>query len=309
MFERLVTHSGKFHADDVFAAATLRLLAPVAAIERTRDPEALQEAVADGQAVVFDVGDHFDPQGHNFDHHQRGFDRAREDGVAYAAFGLVWEAFGPLYCRVCLGEEPDEETIEEVAARVEERLVRAVDAADCGVLDQQARLKDEPEVELAITNVSDVIDLYNPMGRQPAQAYDEAFERAMRVAGEVLEASTRRVLAFIRAEQVVRGADDGSPVLVLREYVPWHAHAGEHLRFVLSPALDGSGWMVEAVQDDFVPRCPLPAAWAGRRGEELAGASGVGDAIFCHRARFIAAARSEEGARRMAALALEGCQE
>lgn len=63
--------------------------------------------------------------------------------------------------------------------------------------------------------------------------------------------------------------------------------------------------MVETVQDDFVPRCPLPEAWAGLRDEALALVSGVEDAIFCHRARFIASALSLEGAQKMVALALE----
>ena len=87
MFEKLVTHSGQFHADDVFAAATLRKLAPMALLIRTRDPDVLAEVVADQSVAVFDVGDHFEPERFNFDHHQRGFERAREDsGIPYAAF-------------------------------------------------------------------------------------------------------------------------------------------------------------------------------------------------------------------------------
>lgn len=311
MFDRLVTHSGKFHADDVFAAATMRKLAPMAPVERTREPERLEEVVRDERCVVFDVGDHFEPARNNFDHHQRGFDRAREEnGIPYAAFGLVWETYGVACCRAVLdGEELAEDAIAQIARRVEVSLVWAIDAADCGVLSQRGHLKGDEEVSVMISNLSHVISLYNPRGRQPAHVYDRAFEQVLDMAQTVLTASIEAARDYVAARAVVAAADDGSPVLVLDEFVPWQAHAGDHLRFVLSPALDGSGWMVETVQDDYVPRCPLPEPWGGLREQELAAVCGVEDAIFCHRARFIAAARSLESARRMAALALEACAE
>ncbi len=308
MFEKLVTHSGQFHADDVFAAATLRKLAPMALLIRTRDPDVLAEVVADQSVAVFDVGDHFEPERFNFDHHQRGFERAREDsGIPYAAFGLVWETFGADYCRELFdGEAPeDNDMLAEVVARIEQQLVMAIDAADCGVLTLNANLKDAPEVEIEPTSLSHLVALYNPTGRQPAHVYDAAFERVLDMATVALEAQAFAALADVRARRVVEKLDDGSPILVLEEYVPWHEHIGEHHRFVLSPALDGSGWMVETVQDDFVPRCPLPSRWGGVRNEELAKLSGVEDAIFCHRALFIAAAKSRAGALKMANLALE----
>ena len=75
------THGGKFHADDVFSAALLRYLNPDITIERgNRVPE-------DYKGIVFDIG-----RG-RYDHHQRD-SRIRENGVPYAAFGLLWEELG-----------------------------------------------------------------------------------------------------------------------------------------------------------------------------------------------------------------------
>src|SRR5579875_689834 len=118
---RIATHDGSFHADEVFAIATLQLLEPAAPdavqVIRTRDRDLIA-----GADLRVDVGFRDDPASGDFDHHQRSFDRARPNGVRYASFGLVWREFGP---RVCAGDE-------HVASAVDATLVQAVDAADSG---------------------------------------------------------------------------------------------------------------------------------------------------------------------------------
>ncbi len=75
------THGGKFHADDVFSAALLLYLNPEIVITRgNRVPENFA-------GIVFDIG-----RG-RYDHHQKD-SRVRENGVPYAAFGLLWEELG-----------------------------------------------------------------------------------------------------------------------------------------------------------------------------------------------------------------------
>ena len=75
------THSGKFHADDVFSSALLLSVNPEITIHRgSQVPE-------DFKGIVFDIG-----RG-KYDHHQRD-SRIRENGVPYAAFGLLWEELG-----------------------------------------------------------------------------------------------------------------------------------------------------------------------------------------------------------------------
>src|SRR5690554_5270603 len=77
------THSGKFHSDDVFSAALLTYLNPNIDIIRDYDiPE-------DFEGIVFDIG------GGKFDHHQEGA-LVRDNGIPYAAFGLLWKEFGTL---------------------------------------------------------------------------------------------------------------------------------------------------------------------------------------------------------------------
>jgi uncharacterized UPF0160 family protein len=61
-----------------------------------------------------------------------------------------------------------------------------------------------------------------------------------------------------------------------------------------------------ASQDDpFSPMVPFPLEWAGLRDGGLRDASGVADAEFCHAGRFIAGARSRDGACDLARLALQ----
>lgn len=81
--ERGFTHGGGFHADDVFSSALLRILNPQ--IEILRGNVVPEEF--DG--IVYDIG-----RG-KFDHHQQQ-KLYRENGIPYAAFGLLWKEFGGL---------------------------------------------------------------------------------------------------------------------------------------------------------------------------------------------------------------------
>ena len=82
------THSGKFHADDVFSSALLLYLNPeISIIRGNQVPE-------DFDGIVFDIG-----RG-KYDHHQKD-SRVRKNQVPYAAFGLLWEELG----KEILGDE------------------------------------------------------------------------------------------------------------------------------------------------------------------------------------------------------------
>ena len=75
------THGGKFHADDVFSAALLRILRPDIRIQRGF------EVPENFDGLVFDIGDGM------FDHHSADRE-VRPNGVPYAAFGLLWRVLG-----------------------------------------------------------------------------------------------------------------------------------------------------------------------------------------------------------------------
>src|SRR5919107_4332898 len=113
---KVATHPGNFHADDVFAVATLGLAEGALEVVRTRDRELI--AAADAR---IDVGGRDDPATGDYDHHQKGGAGARENGVRYASFGLVWRRYGA----ALTGDE-------ETARAIDDRLVQGVDANDTG---------------------------------------------------------------------------------------------------------------------------------------------------------------------------------
>ncbi len=291
---QVATHDGSFHADEVFAIAALRLLPEPVEVFRSRDPEVLASA-----DVRVDVGFRHDPSTGDFDHHQRDFDLARDNGVGYASFGLVWRQFG---ARVCDGDE-------EVAAAVDGSLVQAVDANDTGQRISQSLIDGVRPM-----TVNGIIGGFNARWDEDLTAAEERqrFDAAVELAGGVLAREIAGATSARRAVRLVReaiAAGDDPRIVRLPDNVPWKqvvvTEAPDAL-LVIYPKRQGFG--VETIPvalGTFDNRLDLPAAWAGLENEDLQRVTGVDDALFCHAKRFLAVAKSREGAERLAALALE----
>ncbi|HTU28718.1 MAG TPA: MYG1 family protein [Solirubrobacteraceae bacterium] len=299
---RIATHDGSFHADEVFAIATLQLLAGeepsgLGAVEvvRTRDRELIS-----GADVRVDVGFRDDPATRDFDHHQRSFDRARANGVRYASFGLIWREFG---AQVCGGDD-------QVADAVDATLVQSVDAADSG-----QRLTELVVDDVHPMTVGGVIGGLN--GRwdetlSPAQER-ERFDQALELARGVLSREIASVTSARRAVRIVEesiAAATDPRLIELPVNAPWKrvlVPAAREALFVIYPKRQGFGLEGVPVElGTFDLRRQLPAEWAGLEGDELVAVTGVEDAVFCHVKRFLVVARSREGIEQLARLALNG---
>lgn len=313
----LITHSGKFHADDVFASAVLRLVYPDARLERTRDEERLTAAARDPRVVLFDVGHVYSQELLCFDHHQwvlklRGahdvvepVEARRSNGVPYASFGLVWKHFGPEYVGRVVGEMPTA-CDRAVADAVDRSLIEAIDAADCGDHDGSVHLRSDAAVSLAPATIGELVADMNPVPFTPDAAY-AAFIAASDWAEGVLRRRVEAAARGVDAARRVQLADDGGPLLVLDRAVEWRNQTAPHHVYVVFPESGSSGWLVQAVcrpDDPFSPLRPFPAEWAGLRNGEFKKASGVSDAGFCHAGRFIAGAQTLAGACDLARRAL-----
>ena len=287
---RIATHPGGFHADDVFAVAVLRLVHGPLEVRRTRDPEALAAA-----SFRVDVGGRFDAATGDFDHHQRAGAGARPNGIRYASFGRVWDAFGVELAGA------------EAAARaIDERLVQGVDANDTGQTIATALVEG-----IRPLSVSGAIAAFNPQWDEEADE-DARFLDAVTWATGVLERELAGARAYRRAlslvhDAVARAADPR--VIELDRKLPWHETVVETAPaalFVIYPKSDGWALMaVPRVLGEFANRRDLPAAWAGRSGAELAAVTGVPDALFAHTKRFYASAASRAGVLALARLAVE----
>jgi len=296
---RVATHDGSFHADEVFAVAALNLLDEPLEVVRTRDAEEL--AACD---LRVDVGFAYDPDAGAFDHHQRGFDVRRENGLGLASFGLIWRQYG---ARACGGDE-------DVAADVDRSLVQGIDANDTG----QTIVASALEGVRPPMTVSDVIAGFNvrwdeaPTPEQERARFDEAVALAASViAREVASAASGRRAARLVQEAIAATLDPR--VIELSENVPWKSVVvpeAPNALFVIYPKRQGYG--LEAVPQElgsFANRLDLPEPWAGLDGPELAALTGVPGALFCHVKRFLAVARSREGVETLAKQALTAGEE
>lgn len=311
-FDRAITHSGPFHADDVFALAVLKDLEPSLQVMRTRDPEVLSDALSDIRTVVVDVGWTYEPALRNFDHHQSEFRRVRPDGVPFASIGLVWEAFGEAWLEEQLDlQEPAERR--RVHAEIDRRLVCGIDAFDCGAVRASNKVRGR-DTQVEVASVSEVIASFNPVWFETPN-YDDRFIDAIRVASGILKRQAWRALAELRFADYVDERDDGGPVLELEKPGPWRRFVRHHHKLVIFPASGESGWLVQAVGDpeslEFPPplRISYPEPWRGLAGERLVEEIGLPGATFCHRAGFIGGAATLEAARALAALVLQAHDE
>ena len=292
---QVATHDGSFHADDVFAVAALRMAHPGLEIVRSRDPGVLAEA-----DLRVDVGLRDDPATGDFDHHQRGGAGERPNGIPYASFGLVWRRYGAQL------------TGDEVAAAdVDGWLVQGIDAIDVGFTLVNPVLPGVRPVDL-----SDAVDVFNPPWDEDASDDEHLarFEQAVDFATGVLERSIAAARAGARARALVEAAIASAAdprVIELERSLPWHRAVVEgapEALYVMYPK-KADDWRLHAVPrrlGDFANRKDLPEAWAGLQADELARVTGVQDAVFCHGARFLVVARSRQGIRELARLAVAG---
>lgn len=307
----IATHGGKFHADDAWAVAVLKILFPDAGLVRTRDA-----AIIESADFAIDVGGIWDPASGRFDHHQKGFDGARTSGVPYASAGLVWKEYGAR-CVAALaaahaGHVLPLETAQQIAWAIDGDVVQYLDLSDVGAA------KSAP----GGYGLSAIVSGYNLnwMDEQrlgygaAAEAYRTAqFERAMAVLTDIMVNAVKyRVGALLALEQVRASEllEDGRVLFLKNGALPWSTVVRKEMPgvlFVISHNLAEQRHMIHTVPtstENFDARADLPLAWAGLRDAELAAVTGVPDAGFCHNGRFIAAAKSYEGIRTMARLAL-----
>ncbi|MBL8339135.1 MAG: MYG1 family protein [Rhodoferax sp.] len=302
---QIATHNGSFHADDVFGVAVLQLLHPGAELIRTRDPRLIAEA-----PFAVDVGGEWDAARGRFDHHQRGFDGRRPNGVVYASAGLVWAAHGAALVER-LFDLQDPTLAQAIADDLDEQLVQHLDRADTGASHGAPGL----------FGLSALIGQFNATWDHPGaadkdgQAHRTGFERALALLTPVLLASLDQLRARHLGARFVRDAQrlhDGRVLLLPRSSLPWKELVSREMPdvlFVVYPDSTDAQHQVHVVTvepQSFTARQDLPRAWAGLRDAELAAVTGVADAVFCHNGRFIAGAGSLQGALRLAELALAG---
>lgn len=308
----IATHGGKFHADDAWAVAVLKVLYPDAAIIRTRE-----QARIDAADFAIDVGGSWDPASGRFDHHQKEFNATRTTGVPYASAGLIWREFGArCVAHLALahtGQTLSPEVAQQIANAIDADLVQYLDLSDVGVA-RNAPGSYGLSAVVSGFNLSWLDEQRLGYGEAVEQYRMQQFGRALEFLTDIMSNAVKYRVGAILALAQVRSAEvleQGKVLFLNNAALPWSSVVRKEMPsilFVISHSLTENRYMLHTVSVDaesFDARADLPLAWAGLRDAQLAAVTGVADAVFCHTGRFIAAARSYEGIITMARQALQ----
>lgn len=300
----VVAHSGTFHADDVFAVATLCLWAEENGkrieLIRTRDEKVIERA-----DMVVDVGSKYDPTTNRFDHHQRGGAGERENKIPYASFGLVWKHYGEDVCKkysISKKVEP-----KEIWKLLDQSLVSPIDARDNGLVVSLPN-----DLGVVDHRTSNAISLFNSTWIENSEeSSDERFKKALEFAKDILERevvwSEAEILGNKETLEIIK-AQNYPEILILENRVEWEREVVKHKNIKLVISKGKEHWSVQVARDDIENydsnRIEFPESWQGLRDEELEKESGVAGAIFCARGGWFAKANTKEAAISLAQKAL-----
>lgn len=293
---RIFTHDGNTHADDAFACAALTLIYPDAPVIRTRDVAVLSDALNDSNSIFVDVTGAYNPSRGQFDHHQASGAGYRDPDTRrwpYASAGLIWKHFG-VNCVHTLHPELTLAECAQVATYVDNCLIRAIDAVDCGV-----RLKS------AGPTISTIVASFN----QPWFEEDgvDQFPLVKALCQEILVNFIKREVGKIKARTIVQESVRllNGRLLLLDNCLPWTeivAQKMPDILLVMYPLTKGADdWHIRVAEnEDNSNRILMPKAWGGLQHEALAAICGEPTAKFCHRSLHLAGASSYVGALTMA---------
>lgn len=215
--ERVITHNGTFHADDVFAVAMLRVAGYRLTCWRTRGAEVISQALANPTSLVLDVGGEYNPSLANFDHHQ--------DKNLPSAAGLLY------------AEIKDELCPPEVQPYFFP-FIEAIDAMDTNRGNVYELLAPLPK---GLRNTASIIGGFN---RDPAddaeqdQRFDQAVQFASMILRNELHAAGKRMNDDLAYEKRMILSNN---VAVFDEYSSVWIERGDHMFAVMRHS---TGWQV-----------------------------------------------------------------
>lgn len=254
-----ITHNGRFHTDDVFSAALLKILNPQINIER-------KNFVPEGYSgLVFDLGDG------EFDHHGPR-SQFRKNGVQYASFGLLWREYG------------NQVVSQKEAAVFDEVFVQPLDQQDNnGGNNMLCR----------------VITQANPKWDEDADAdeyFFRAVDMTKFILENEIRSMHSTEHAETTVLRCLKQREDG--IVILPKGMPWKAILiPSEALYVVYPSSRG-GYNAQAVPktiDTQECKMPFPAEWRGKR-TELAEITGITGLTFCHIHGYLLGAENKDAA-------------
>ncbi len=289
---KIVTHSGNFHTDDIFALAVLLFFYPDAEVVRTRDEAAISSA-----DIVVDVGGVYDSAKLRFDHHQTGGALTRDNTIPYASFGLIWKEYGEKLA----GSK-------EVSDEIERKLVLAIDAIDNGV--SVAVPVFDGVDEYTIGNFFSSFKTHTDTEEQLYKSFMDSVFVAQGILTREINKAQNRIEDKKAVEEVYQNTQDKRIIDLTTHNVGFSSFGSILLLhpepiYVLHP--HGDKFAVRALPIDmntFENKKAFPESWRGKTGAEFEGVSGVKGAHFAHKSGYLIIANSKEAALELAMKAL-----
>lgn len=293
------THNGIFHSDEVVACAILCLINPNKSIHilRSRDLSVLNQC-----DICVDIG------GGKFDHHQIGFNTARENGIKYASAGLVWKEFGTQVIDNFLDIYFSNATCNKdiIFNTVDKSFISLVDCEDNGITTEK--------------HCFSFISAFLPLWfNNSAENFNEQFFKVLLVTISVLEEILKATIGKEVAKNIIssnwNNIDyfDNGILEIPSQTIDWlevvldlnNSTKSNFINFVIFPYPNG-GWAAQCVPPSldkkFNQRIAFPIEWAGQT-NNLPDISGVKSALFCHNGCFFARANYKEDIIKMCTIA------
>jgi len=293
----LITHSGGYHSDDIFATAILIIFLKKKGkwfkIIRTRDEKILekwrQEREKGREVFIYDIGHRYDEEKNEFDHHQIGGAKTRENGIEYSSAGLVWDKFGE---KIAGGKD--------WKRSLEKKLFMSIDALDNGqkVCDYR--------YDCFVYDIGNLFKKFLPE-KKTHKNIMKSFLKSVRLAKFILEKEIenykRLELEAEKLDEIYNSAEDKRVLIFDDKGVSLNLIVEKHpeVMFMISKK-DKNVWVIETIPTNFGSfdrRKYFPKEWGGLNDLELDKVTGLNGGIFCHRNVFIASANNLETAKAM----------
>ncbi len=254
-----ITHSGKFHIDDVFSTAFLANYFGDVRLKRVYNIEDIEK---NSEKIVYDIG-----YG-KFDHHQVNALR-RQDGTIYSSFGLLWKEYGKSFLR-----KNNCDDIDFAWKKFDNFLVKTIDKIDNSQI--------EPEFQNYYL-ISNIIENYNSTWDSNDKS-DDNFLKAVNFANNILKNEIKSIFSIIKAKKFLENKYDliNDNFIVLEKYIPYHdfileKDTEEKIQFVIYPS-KRNGIEIRTVLD----RKKFPKLWHSMNEKEFYKKYGIKGMLYCH---------------------------
>lgn len=324
----IITHDGRFHADEVLACVLLKKMYPGSNIIRTRDLDIINHYISKKLVIaIVDVFGQYNSDKCYFDHHQRGFE-TYINGVKCSSAGLIFKHYSSQILEAYgIQTENKDKVIKDIYAQY----FRSVDAIDngvtinCTVNVQNERNSVEHDLGVKVTGKSsDPALIYmRTISSMVAECdnFEEAFAFVNKDFSNFMRSMQKWSLKYDKVKELLGNIGNNDVVdnkykksILLTEQMDnigkivceIEGELGLDVRYIVDKQADR--YKVFAVPINtrgFETKTPLNEKWRGLRDGELSKTSGIDGCVFVHATGFLGINYTLEGALELCYRSLE----